>query len=75
MKPKGRVEINTEWCKGCQLCIPACKSGVLGLSDELNEKGVRYAVALYPENCTGCTLCAINCPEIVIKVFREKKKK
>jgi len=71
MAPKGKVVIKTEWCKGCELCIAACKSGVLGLSNELNEKGVRYASPLFPENCTGCTLCAISCPEIVIEVFKE----
>ncbi|MGB2960420.1 MAG: 4Fe-4S dicluster domain-containing protein [Bacteroidota bacterium] len=27
------------------------------------------------DNCTGCTNCAIVCPEAVITVYREKKKK
>lgn len=70
---KGKVEINTEWCKGCELCIQACNFGVLDLSDELNSKSVKFAVAKNPSKCTGCALCAMVCPEIIIKVYKEKK--
>jgi 2-oxoglutarate ferredoxin oxidoreductase subunit delta len=70
---KGRVEINTEWCKGCELCISACPSGVLEMSKEINGKGVRYPVVKHAGKCTGCTLCAVVCPEIVITVYKKKK--
>jgi 2-oxoglutarate ferredoxin oxidoreductase subunit delta len=71
---KGKVEIDVEFCKGCALCIPACNFGVLSLSEEFNSKGIRYAVASNPENCTGCSMCALTCPEICIEVYREKRK-
>lgn len=70
---KGKVEIDIEFCKGCGLCIPACKFGVLSIGDKFNSKGIKYAVASNPENCTGCMMCAITCPEICIEVYREKK--
>ena len=73
MSLKGKVEINSSWCKGCELCIHACNFGVLEMSQELNSKGTRFAVAAHPRKCTGCTLCAVVCPEVVITVYREKK--
>lgn len=73
MSAKGKVVIKHEWCKGCELCISACPTGVLKMSDELNKYG-NYAVAAFPDKCTGCSLCAVVCPEIVIEVYKEKAK-
>ena len=70
----GRVEINIQRCKGCELCMAACKEQALHLSDTINAKGYRYAVA---DNrlCTGCVNCALVCPDAVITVYRTAPKK
>ena len=41
---------------------------------EINAQGYHYAV-LIQDNCTGCTNCALVCPDAVITVYRETKKK
>lgn len=67
----GRILINDERCKGCELCIPACPPSVIGLADYLNSHGYRPAALIDPEyQCTGCALCATVCPDAAITVFR-----
>ncbi len=69
---RGKVVIEEEICKGCELCIIACPQESLGLSDEINLKGYRFAV-LVQDNCTGCVNCALVCPDAAITVYRDKK--
>jgi len=73
-KVAGKVEIDIEKCKGCELCTTACKEGVLFLSKGLNLKGYRYIEARN-EFCTGCVNCALVCPDAVITVYRTNPKK
>jgi 2-oxoglutarate ferredoxin oxidoreductase subunit delta len=70
----GKVEVDMEKCKGCELCTVACKEGGLTLSKSLNAKGYRYIIA---DNtvCTGCVNCALVCPDGVITVYRTNPKK
>ena len=71
---RGTVVVNTELCKGCELCIEACPQHCLTLSDGLNKKGYRYA-ELEGDTCTGCENCALVCPDVVLTVYREPKKR
>ena len=71
---KGRVEINIERCKGCELCTAECKEHALSLGDAINLKGYRYVVA-NNDLCTGCVNCALVCPDAVITVYRTNIKK
>jgi len=64
--------VDTEKCKGCGLCVDACKFHVLALSATVNLKGYNPAYMVEPENCTGCTNCATVCPDTVITVYRAK---
>lgn len=68
---KGKVEINIQQCKGCELCTVACHEHALRLSDQINLKGYRYIVA-DNDLCTGCVNCALVCPDAVITVYRTK---
>ncbi len=69
---QGRIVIDVERCKGCELCIDACPPDVIQLVDFFNNKGYRPVVLLDPEhNCTGCALCAVVCPDGCIIVFRD----
>ncbi len=68
---RGTVEVNETVCKGCELCIAACPQASLGLSDQINLIGYRFAV-LVQDNCTGCVNCALVCPEAAITVYRQR---
>lgn len=73
---KGRVVIDVERCKGCELCREACPPNVLVLATDLNSKGYRPVILLDPEHdCTGCALCATVCPDGCITVYREVPQK
>lgn len=73
-KVKGRIEIDIQKCKGCELCAVVCKEDALHLSKEINNKGYRYIVAIN-DNCNGCVNCALVCPDAVIRVYRTSPKK
>lgn len=73
-KLKGKVVIDIQKCKGCELCTTACKENALILSEVLNNKGYRYIIA-NNDLCTGCVNCALVCPDAVITVYRTDGKK
>ncbi|MCU1375907.1 MAG: hypothetical protein JWO68_3193 [Actinomycetia bacterium] len=66
---RGSVVIDVEACKGCELCIEACRPGVLRMTlEQRNERGY-----LYPEllaGCTACRACAQICPDFVFQVWK-----
>jgi 2-oxoglutarate ferredoxin oxidoreductase subunit delta len=68
VQSRGTVTIATERCKGCELCIPACKPGVLSMSTARNELGVPYP-ELSP-GCTACNACLLVCPDLCFEVYR-----
>ncbi|MBA4369343.1 MAG: ferredoxin [Desulfobacterium sp.] len=72
MAKKGKIEVRIEHCKGCGLCLTACKQNSIALSpvDQTNSYGYPY-LKMINENCTGCTMCAIMCPDQAIDVYRE----
>ncbi len=71
MPPKGRIVVNENYCKGCELCVGACPQEVLALSTvRVTSKGYHPA-ELVGESCTGCGICTIVCPEAAITVYRE----
>ena len=61
--------VNSEWCKGCGICVHFCPKNVL----ELNEDEV--AVAVRPDDCIGCQLCERRCPDLAIEVEIEEEQK
>ena len=71
-KVRGVIIVDTERCKGCEVCVGACPTEVIGMAVEVNSKGYRYAYMENPDACTGCTNCAIVCPDGVITVYRKK---
>ena len=69
-KVKGAVLVDTEECKGCEVCIEACQQNVLALSQLINNKGYNYCYMIHPESCNGCSNCAIVRPDTCISVYR-----
>lgn len=77
----GRIRIDRERCKGCELCVHFCPKGCIVIDESYNSRGYRPAV---PRNgfsgassaeeatpdCTGCAICARICPDIAIEVWR-----
>ena len=71
-KFKGAIIVNTERCKGCDLCVVACPTDVLALSIDANTKGYNFSIMENPESCIGCAACAQVCPDGCITVYKVK---
>lgn len=65
---RGTVTVEVERCKGCELCIPACRPGVLTMSKAVNRHG--FAFPLLTAGCTACKACFEVCPDHVFEVYR-----
>jgi len=66
----GRVVINKDRCKQCELCITFCKQECLEVGDELNPSGYYSVRYVNEDNCKGCGLCAEMCPDMVIEAYK-----
>ena len=72
-KIQGAIVVNTERCKGCNLCVAACKFGVIRLAaKKVNVHGYPYVETINAEACVGCEACGIVCPDGCITVYRKK---
>ena len=72
-KMKGAIVVNTDRCKGCQLCIVACPKDVIALAQKkANVHGYPYTESARPDDCIGCAACATVCPDGCITVYRKK---
>ena len=61
-KIKGAIVVDTERCKGCNLCVVACPLNVIALTKEVNVKGYNYAHQILEDTCNGCSSCAtVSC--------------
>ena len=68
----GSIVVDREKCKGCVICVGACPTEVIAMSNVVNAIGYSYAYMINPDACTGCSNCAIVCPDGVITVYRQK---
>jgi 2-oxoglutarate ferredoxin oxidoreductase subunit delta len=68
----GAVVVDSEVCKGCNLCVVSCPTQTLALNRDVNSMGYHYSYMENPDNCTGCTNCSTVCPDSCITVYRAK---
>jgi 2-oxoglutarate ferredoxin oxidoreductase subunit delta len=66
MKKKGNISVRTERCKGCGLCVRACRAGVLAQSTHLSAGGVYPVEAA--AGCVACGACYAVCPDMCIEI-------
>ena len=72
-KIKGAIVVNTDRCKGCQLCVVACPKDVIALAQKkVNVHGYPYVEAARPDDCTGGASCGNVDPDGCITVYKKK---
>jgi len=54
------IEIQTEWCKGCGICVAFCPKNVLVMNPNLKVEIIDR------EKCIRCGLCELRCPDFAI---------
>ena len=68
------LDIATDRCKGCELCIHICPKHCLILDDTtVNALGYHPVRLTDAALCTSCALCARICPDVVFAVFARPK--
>lgn len=67
---RGQVDVDSERCKGCGLCISSCPRDVLEFSGNFNSDGYNYVEFANPEDCIGCGFCGIVCPDMALTVYK-----
>lgn len=74
MKIHGAIIVDTERCKGCNLCAVACPKKVIEVDlTKVNRYGYPFAKAVRPDDCIGCAACGIVCPDGCITVYKKKE--
>ena len=72
-KIKGAIVVDTERCKGCNLCVVAWPTKAIALTtNEVNHKGYAYCREV-ADTCIGCSSCAIVCPDGCITDYPKKQ--
>ena len=68
------LDIASDRCKGCGLCVEICPKHVLILDTSVvNEHGYHPVRLTDAGACTSCALCARICPDAVFAVFARPK--
>lgn len=66
----GKIDIDRERCKGCQLCLITCPKKMIRLAEDFNEKGYHFVFFENSGECTSCTMCGKICPDMAIEVYK-----
>jgi len=67
----GKINIDSERCKGCGLCLAVCPKQAISISAKSNRQGY-FPAETDNCDCTGCGVCALICPDAAIEVYRDE---
>ena len=62
------IELDKDWCKGCNYCVEYCPCDVFKISTEMNSKGYVLPEIVDASKCVACGYCEVICPEFAIKI-------
>ena len=71
-KIKGNIVVDTERCKGCNVCVSNCPTDAISLHLDVNSKGYHFCFLSDIDKCIGCAGYAITCPDGCITVYKQK---
>jgi 2-oxoglutarate ferredoxin oxidoreductase subunit delta len=66
------IEINSNWCKSCYICVDVCPRKVLEIDQATFHKGRHPVLIARLEDCTVCRQCELLCPDLAIIVSNGK---
>ena len=71
-----RVRVNSEYCKGCNLCTIVCPRKVFVKGETASDRGFIQPTIANPERCPNfnrkskdkavCEICLLTCPDQAI---------
>jgi 2-oxoglutarate ferredoxin oxidoreductase subunit delta len=67
-----KITVNSEWCKGCHICVEVCPRHVLQVDTQVFVRGFHPVRAAKPGDCTVCRQCELLCPDLAITVEDEE---
>ncbi|MBY8991906.1 MAG: 4Fe-4S binding protein [Candidatus Lokiarchaeota archaeon] len=65
MKTNYVVEVDSELCTGCGVCVDRCQMGALSIVDDISS--------VNRKKCLGCGLCVVTCPSEAINLSNKEK--
>ena len=69
------VDIATDRCKGCALCVSVCPKHILAIDETtVNALGHHPVRLIDASACTSCVLCARMCPDAVLTVYARARR-
>ena len=69
------LDISTDHCKSCQLCVSVCPKHVLELDlATVNALGYHPVRLTDAASCTSCAWCARICPDVVFAVYARPRR-
>lgn len=71
------IIIQSQLCKGCELCVYFCPEQILSMGNGLNTKSYHFPHVLPDKDadCKQCRYCERICPEMAIFLGEDEKKK
>lgn len=67
------MKINIHQCTGCGNCLAHCPQQILTLSEDFNQRGVRYLCMKEDKPCLECAKCALMCTAGAISSLENQK--
>jgi 2-oxoglutarate ferredoxin oxidoreductase subunit delta len=67
------VWVDTDKCKGCDICVDACPAGVLSMKPDAGSPLGANIEIVAMDACIGCNECELSCPDFAIYVAEKSE--